>query len=213
MATPSRPFGSMRELHANELACLEAMARSGIEVAVPAALNYCTEHGLNTPPWLLVAATGMFSSLLKLQKSTKRGRSCGVVARYRQDMIDYARWDQIMVVRERQLLIREQIEELRTISAVPCGVLEEHEKTLAWLGSTLNRAFECAAMLLRGTSAFGSPEALKRSYFKVRRNSCDPDQALRYRQLNPSILKMLGLGEVLSLGVGRKPIALYELTY
>jgi hypothetical protein len=203
----------MRELHANELTCLETMAQAGAEVAVPAALNYCSEHRLNIPPWLLTAATATVCGLLKRQKSAKRGRSCGVLARYRQDMIDYARWDQITVVREQQLLFREQVDELRVIPALPHGALENHEKTLAWLGGTLDRAFECAAMLLRGTSAYGSPEAMKRSYFNVRRNSRDPHQAFRYHQLTPSILRELGLDEVLDLQAGRKPIAPHELTY
>ena len=113
MARYSRPFASLEQLHANELACLETMAQSGVQLVVPAALHYCIQHELTPPPWLLPTVTEMLCGLLKREKSTKRGRSCGAVARYRQDMIDYARWDQVMVVREKQKEILEQVQELR----------------------------------------------------------------------------------------------------
>lgn len=213
MATPSRPFASIDDLHASELACFEMMARSGVSVAVPAALHYCVEHQLNAPSWLLPAATDMHCSLLKREKSNKRGRSCGAVARYRQDMIDYARWDQIMVVREKQRDILEQAQGLRKLANVPKSLLGEHEKMLAWVGRSLNRAFECAAMLLEGSEAYGSPEAMKRSYFQVRRNSRDPSQAPRYHLLNRPILHKLGLEHDIGHRPRRKPVRLYELTY
>ena len=164
MAMPSRPFASIRDIHDSELACLEAMIQSGVAVAVPAALHYCTEHQLSAPSWLLPAAMEMLCSLLKREKSPKRGRSCGAVARYRQDMIDYARWDQIMLVREKQRDILREVEQLRRLRNVPRRLMHEHEKLLEWVGRTLSRAFECAAMLLEGSEAYGSAEAMKRSY-------------------------------------------------
>jgi len=155
----------------------------------------------------------MLCGLLKREKSTKRGRSCGAVARYRQDMIDYARWDQVMVVREKQKEILKQVQELRTIPKVSKSMLDEREKMLAWVGRTLNRAFECAAMLLEGSVAYGSAEAMKRSYFQVKRNNRNPDQALRYHQLSRHLLLKLGVKESHEIRPGKKTMPLYELTY
>jgi hypothetical protein len=135
------------------------------------------------------------------------------VARYRQDMSDYARWDQIMVVREKQRDILKQIQELRSLPKVPKRLLDEHEKMLGWVGRTLNRTFECAAMLLEGTEAYGTPEAMKRSYFQVEAKNRDPNQALRYHQLSRRLLLNLGVKEASELRPGRRSVPLYELTY
>jgi hypothetical protein len=189
------------------------MVQSGVALAVPAALHYCVQHNLSPPPWLLPAVTEMLCALLKREKSTKRGRSCGAVARYRQDSIDYARWDQVMVVREKQKEILEQVQELRTLPNIPKSILDEREKMLAWVGGTLNRAFECASMLLEGSEAFGSAEAMKRSYFQVKRNNRDSDQALRYHQLSRHLLLKLGVKQSHEVRPGKKAVPLYELAY
>jgi hypothetical protein len=211
MASP--PFASLTALHDHELFCLETMAQSGVALAVPAALHYCVQNQLSPPPWLLPATTEMLCGLLKREKPTKRGRSRGAVARYRQDMIDYARWDRVMVVRGKQQEILEQVQELRTLPKVPKGILDEREKMLAWVGRTLNQAFECAAMLLEGSEAFGSAEAMKRSYFQVKRNNRNPDQALRYPQLSRHLLLKLGVKESHEVRPGKKAVPLHELTY
>jgi hypothetical protein len=213
MPVASRPIASFSALHEHELARLETMAQSGVALAVPAALHYCVQHQLSPPPWLLPATTEMLCGLLKREKSTKRGRACGPVARYRQDMIDYARWDQVMVVREKQQEILKQVQKLRSLPTIPKSILDEQEKMLAWVGHTLNRAFECASMLLEGSEAFGSAEAMKRSYFQVRRNSKDSDRTLRYHQLSRHLLLKFGVKESHEIRPRKKSVPLYELTY
>jgi hypothetical protein len=194
------------------LACFEVMAGSGVVVAIAAALHYCRQHRLHVPPWAVAAADELLCDLLRRERSNRRGRACGAVARHRQDMIDYARWDQVKDVRQRQIEIAEQVEELRGLANVAPERLEEREKMLAWAGSTLNRAFECAAMILEGSEAYGSPDAIKRSYFQVERNSHDPGQALRYHMLDAEFLRMLGLKHEIEMRPGRKKVPLHELT-
>src|SRR5690606_24859112 len=89
---------------------------------------------------------------------------------------------------------------------------EDREQLQKWLGTTLERAFECSAMLLEGTEAFGSPDAIKRSYFKVVRNSADPKQVMRYHQLDPRFLHKLGLKWEPFVRPGRKIEPLYMLS-
>lgn len=212
MSIHRRPFRTVAQAHETQLCCFETMLRSGVAVAVPAALEYCQRNNLTAPPWLLAAATDLLCHLLKREKSTKRGRACGFVARYRQDTIDYTRWDQVMEVRRRQVELRDQVQELRQLSDVPQSLMLDREKMLAWAGSTLQRSFECAAMLLQGSAAYGSPDAMKKSYFNVRHARRDPRQRLRYHQIDPCMSQRLGVSHQIELRPGRKKVPLYELT-
>lgn len=94
---------------------------------------------------------------------------------------------------------------------IPKSHLEDREKHLAWVGDTLNRAFECASLLLRGTDSCGSPEAVKRSYLNVEANNRSGQQFCRYHLLDNSFLTKIG---ALKSGVispnSTRP--LYELT-
>ena len=210
MAICERPFNSLDELHETQLEYFKMMLDTG--VAVPAAMHYCTEHGLNAPPWLMRAATDLIVDLLKREKSKKRGRAASAVARYRQDMIDLARWDAIREVREKQKEFREDVEKLRTMPNVRRDLLEERRKMLEWLGRGSLRAYECAAMLLIGTEAFAGPDAMKKAYGRVERNSVDPKQATRYHVLQPRFLRRLGLESLLNVKPGKKFKPFYDLT-
>ena len=91
-------------------------------------------------------------------------------------MTDYERWDQVKVVREKQIEIRDEVDFLRAnLRKAPSGRLEDREKMLEWVGRSLRRAFECASMLLAESPAFGGPDAIKSSYLtveKANRNKC-----------------------------------------
>jgi hypothetical protein len=41
---PDHPFRSLKKLHETQLNDFEAMFRSGVALAIPAALHYCAEH-------------------------------------------------------------------------------------------------------------------------------------------------------------------------
>ena len=51
-----RPFKSVAELDAETLECFRICWHR--ELAVAAALHYCTEHELSAPQWLIVARSG-----------------------------------------------------------------------------------------------------------------------------------------------------------
>jgi hypothetical protein len=195
-----------------QMGWFEEMHDSGVAVAIPAALHYCGEYDLQAPKWLIRAADDLLCSLLRREKSNKRGRACGHVARYRQDMIDHARWSEVQVVRQKQIEIKEQVDELRAMANPPKVVLAERQKMLDWVGRTLRRAFECAAMLLEGTNAYGSPEAIKRSYFEVIRNDREQKRPLRYHVLDARFLARLGIEFEVGVRPGRKTVPLYDLT-
>lgn len=75
------PSRSIEDLDKAKLETYRQMFHA--ELGVAAALHYCTEHDLDAPRWLIRAATELVFALLRNEKSRKRGRSCGIVARYR----------------------------------------------------------------------------------------------------------------------------------
>ena len=182
------------------------------ELAVAAAIHYCTEHEFPAPQWLIDEAGNVLFSLLSHAKQGKRGRASGAVARYRQDMIDFARWEAVREVREQQVEIREQVEELRAISGAPKSMLQEREKMLNWVGHDWLRAYDCAAMILRGTDAAAGPDAMKASYLKVAQNNQDPSQALRYHVFDPVVVAKLGIRDVLKPNRSGRVVPFFELT-
>ena len=205
-------FESETPLHREQIESFEMMFRSGIAIAAAAALHYCHKHSLRVPPWLLAAASELLCDLLSREKAKRRGRSCGHVARHRQDRIDYVRWDQVKVIRDKQKDLKEEVQSLRSQANIPRHIMDDRENTLEWAGNTLNRAFECAAMLLEGSDAYGGAEAIKRSYFTVERNSKNPSQRLRYHLLDARFLDKVGISDGMGPRPRRKIVPLYELT-
>jgi hypothetical protein len=179
----------------------ERMVSAGVTVGVPAALHYCVEHQVKVPPWLARAALHLLCDLLKRETSTKRGRSAGAIARYRQDMVDMIRWNEVVVLAERQAYIRDCFQSDPTF---PKGRSSDELERAEWLGQSKSRVFECVADVLERTDAFGSPGSIKRSYFQVERQMKDSSKAWRYYQLDHLFLQSLGLESDLGYGHGAK---------
>ena len=185
-----------------EMELFKRMVEAGIPLGVPAALHYCSEHCLSVPQWLVKAALDLLCDLLKREVSTKRGRSGGAVARYRQDMIDMTRWNEICVLREKQQLVHESISMYEDTPIALTSRFAEEVARAEWLGRTLSRSFECASEVLERTEAFGSPESVKRSYRVVERSINHPVRAFRYHMLDPNFLQKVGIEH--DLGCGRR---------
>lgn len=200
-------------IHEREMEFLRLMANAGIAVAVPAALHYCHEHKYPVPDWLSKAAIDLLCELLKSEKPTRRGRTATHVARHRQDNIDFTRWSTVIWQRDAQQQLLEQVKTIREWPGeVPATYRSDREKLQEWLGTSLDRAFECAAMLLEGNEAYGSPDAMKRSYFKVQRAQGDLQQAIRYHQLDPHFLMKIGIKWEPFVRPGRKMVPVYKLS-
>jgi hypothetical protein len=193
---------------------LRVMAHGGSGIAIPAAIQYCSKCDLTVPRWLVQAAGIHYPELLRTGVPKKRGRSVSLVDRYRQDMKDYARWDEVKTVRSKQIEIREEVDFLRANPKMaPAGWLEDREKMLNWVGRSLKRAFECASMLLAESSAFGGPDAIKSSYLTVERVNRTRSQPLRYHILDADFLVSVGIAPfTLRQGRARKVVPLYDLT-
>src|ERR1019366_7469061 len=95
------------------------MFRSGVAIAIPAAADYCAEHGLAAPAWLVNASADLLCITLRRDTRKKRSRAAGLVTRYCQGMIHFARWDEVDLVLEQRKDCRREIAELRTLPKVP----------------------------------------------------------------------------------------------
>lgn len=197
-----RAIEAVTEFHRREMKLLRSCAAADVTVAIPAALYYCIEHGLNVPRWLSIRSLRLLCDLLKREKSTKRGRSVRSVDRHHQNMIDMIRWNEVLVLREKQKLSWETVKRYANEGwAKDCPLYAEEIARARWLGKSMTRACECASECLEATEAFGSAETMKKSYLQVEKDNRDPVRALRYAQFNPLLLRMLGIQE--DLGYGR----------
>lgn len=193
---------AVQELHRQEFEQLRNAYEAGVIVAAPAALHYCLEWGVAPPQWVVEAALHELCDLLKREKSKRRGRAAGAIARYRQDMVDFMRWNQVVVLREEQQRSTRLMETYPTCpSQGQARIYAEEAAKAEWLGHTLTRVYECASEGLEGTDAFGSPESIKRSCRAVDRNNRRPLDAFRYCQFHPLFVRMLGFED--DLGYSR----------
>lgn len=202
-----RPFRPLDYLNRRELDVLRRVAEAGSELAPAAALHFCTTYEADVPGWLIGSAARGYCKQLSSNQPKKRGRSSGPLERYRQDMIDYLRWDTIRTVREKQKEVPERLSALETYPPSWC-YLDQHKKLLKWYGRDWLRAYECASMLLRDTPAFGGPDAMKASYCRVER----ADNPLRYFLFQPEFLESIGLQHPSRWEQSRKFTPLYDLT-
>jgi hypothetical protein len=208
----ARHIGSLNQFHQRELQSLETMARGGTLIATSAALDYCYKYGLSLPSWFVGPAAQITKESLRKEKTSKRGRSAQPLDRYRQNMVDFARYDAVCEVREKQNELPRELQRQRQLPNVTANVIEGLEKMLAWAGQTLERAFQCASMILADTSAFGGPDAIKASYLRVKAAMLIPEQAHRYHILDPQFLASSGMKSFQLLGKGRKVVPLFDLT-
>lgn len=191
---------TLDQYHRRELEILRRGLDAGVTVAVPAALHYCLEHRLPAPEWLCGAALTLLCDLLKREKSKKRGRSTSAVARYRQDLVDFIRWNEAIVLREKQTRAHQTVNDYATIVDPSCRLYREEVQRAEWLGRSMETIFQCVSEVLEETEAFGSPESMKRSYHQVNRNHKDPVKVYRHLLLHPLFIQMLGLTDDLGYG-------------
>jgi hypothetical protein len=169
-------------------------------------------NALTAPVWVLEAATSGYCSALAGLTPKKLGRSSGPVERYRQDINDFVRWDELFHLRLKQGELREEVELIRSRGGLSKNDLREKEKYLAWVGHSWERAHECASMLLRETPAFGGPDAMKASYLRVTQNNRNQAQPLRYYLFDPEFLAKIGIEHPAFWGRGKKVEPFYNLT-
>ena len=200
----------LKAYHEKELNGCKRSFEAGNIGALLSAIHYCRSDNLTAPQWLLDASYDLLVEAIRHVKFGKPGRARSPFARFRQDMIHFARSDTVQEVREKQKEIREEVIELRKRKNVPPSLLKEREKMLRWAGRDWGMAYRCASVLLRGTDSFAGPDAMKASYLKVRRLAKDPKQTMRFRLIDNYTMQRLKLLKVFEPPQDRKPRVLFD---
>jgi hypothetical protein len=184
-------------------------------LAAAAALDYCVENRVAPPSWVVEDAALALRELLLREKPPVRGRAGGLVARYRQDQIDFERWDGVLQARENQKRVAERVRVLEKhpdFKAKNPRHVEHELKLLAWLGKDWDRAYEVAAMCLLGRDAFAGPEAVKASYKRVQKRQKSGEDVGKYVRFHDEFLLKLGLEHPTWHRRGIKFLPIYNLT-
>src|SRR5262249_18656891 len=100
-----RAMGSIEKFCERELNSRKRARDAGVLAAVPDALAFCREHKIAPPDWLLEDAEELCLVGIRGGLPKGRGRTANHLARYRQAIIDYSRWDAVMEVRRKQVEI------------------------------------------------------------------------------------------------------------
>lgn len=187
-------------------------------LATAAALHYCKERKLNAPEWATRPAADLLCWFLTMQTGRGQGKP-GPIARYRSDMITYARWSEVDEVKEQQARIASDITELRQLLAElfptsPTFVqdrrnlemrLEEKKQIQRWIGQSQQEAYFCAAALLADSPFAAGPQSMEDAYNKVQSDFEDPTQAKRYFSFHPTFMYQMGLADLSGPNCGVSP--------
>ena len=210
MPIHERPIESIEQFYEALLDQHRVMFESGTQLAITAAMDCCDRYGLTPPTWVVTESVKLQCALLRGGTPKRRGRSTGTVDRYRQDAIDYARWDAVNEVRENRKMLRDKV---NALSKLPGRTAKDRriecEKLLQWAEAD---SFRRASTLLEGSSAFGGPEAVKTSFLKVKRNLRNQSTAMRYHILDADFHRKFSDRTTPSDNSGKKIEHLFDLT-
>jgi hypothetical protein len=181
------------------------------ELAVANALHYCAEMNVQPPAWVVKDAAALLCDLLKREKSEKRGRAAGRIARYRQDMWDVERWD---AVEEMRRMRRKAQSEMKIMRAQRDKFKDTRywrraEQLLAWLR---HGTFECASMYLTGRDARASANTMRTSYRRCNRRAAGFLRPDRYHLFDEDLLVKFGFPRMIDRKPGTKWVSLFNLT-
>lgn len=190
---PGSAKDHIADLDRMRLDLCERMWLAGSPLGATAALYHSVTYGVALPRWAVGAALVLVCDLLKREKSEKRGRSAGGLARYRQDYIDFIRWNEVISLEEKQKTLKQQLADFERMPVDHQDFYRDELKRAKWLGQTRTRIFECVSEMLQGTEASGSPLSIKRSFLAVERNNRHPTEAYRYVLLEQPLLTHLNI--------------------
>ena len=203
----ANPLDAIHQRELNELKSLTIHR----ELAVAAALDYCAEHGITAPRWVVEEGATLVRELLLREKALSRGRAGNRISRYKSDQRDVERWDAVEAIRRVRMKTKYDAKLRRQYGETPenSRSMYHHERTLAWLR---NGTFECASRYLAGREARVGADAIRASYRRCLRRAGTGSFPDRYYVLDQRFLKKLGIPGLHERKRGTKLLHLYDLT-
>jgi hypothetical protein len=203
----------LSDYHQRALVELHSIFDAGFVLAGPAALHYCTQNELAHPEWLISETSRGYSRQFRPNTQKKPGRAGEPIQRYRQDMIDFVRWDTVReVVDQQQELLRNVNAIQKDYGRTARDILKLQRLLAERAGKNLPTAFRCASTLLSETPAFGGDSAMKTSYYRVEKKFRDPIESCRYFLFESAFLESVGLIHPSKWPQSKEWASLYKLT-
>lgn len=140
--------------------------RGGAVTALYDALSLALEHG-TVPSWVVDGARQWLA--VSCAWPTGRGRTANPRARALSDYIHVYRWDMVLMIRQHQAQTSENLEGLRELQ-IPPSKIKQIMAGVRDFGHTWADAYQHASRELANHFAFGSADAIKKSYLRVQRN-------------------------------------------
>jgi hypothetical protein len=180
------------------------------ELAVVAALDYCAQEKIAPPTWVVERAAVLICNLIKREKTHKRGRHAGIIARYRQDMWDIERWDAVEEMRRIKKKNRDDLAQLRSHGKKYVGThyWTHAQRFVEWFR---NGIYECAARTLVGRDARASAATMRASHRRCVHRSAGWTRPDRYHLFDEDFLVKLGFPRLIDRKPGTKFICFYHL--
>lgn len=176
------------------LSDLEQAYAAGNVLALFEACEYCDTSEIQLPSWIPQEAFKLLAAALTDGLSHRRGRATGLLARLREDLKHYERWDTVMsLVEHRETVWKEYQETLRSPGLKPKDRARLTARAPFDPGRNLEETFIAASKDLRGTFAEGSPDAIRKSYQYIRRLSNDPEKASMLTSLSARTYSRFGV--------------------
>lgn len=141
--------------------------RGGAITALFDALSLALEHG-TVPRWVVEDARQWLA--VSCAWPTARGRTANPRARALSDYIHFYRWDMVLAIRQHQAQCSENVEGLRQLK-IPRNKIAAIMAGYRDFGHTWADAYQHASHELANHPAFGSADAIKKSYLRVQRNT------------------------------------------
>ncbi len=179
------------------------------EIGIARALDYCAEHSITPPHWVVQEANELLIRLLRGDKPHRKGRLANYVTQFGQELRDTERWSAVKSVQEIRAAARGDDKVLARLPEKPeTEILRRtHAKRKAWLKRD---NFECAADLLCGYDAYATPSAIKRSYRRIE-NKRKHERGRLGAWFSESFLKKLGLEQIYERRPGHKTFLFIDL--
>jgi hypothetical protein len=171
---------------------LREVSDAGMQLAVPAALYYCSQNGISPPKWLTNRASDLLNALLHLEGDRTRRRRREPVLTYMKDQVHYARYDAVQSAKEARVTLSENRQEMEGRKG------KKADRIVRDLDFNLNRVrsdesiFEEVKNQLKKTAAAGGADAVKKSYQRISKEVREQGMVFKYHSFDDRFLRRIG---------------------
>lgn len=173
---------------------LEQAYAAGNVLALFEACEYCDANEIQLPSWIPQEAFALLAAALTDGLSHRRGRAMSPLARLRENLKHYERWETVMsLVEHRQNGWKEYQEALRSPGLNPKDQARLTAQAPFDPGNNLEETFIAASEFLQNSFPHGSPDTIRKSYQYIERLSKDQERSSMLTALSDRTYERFGV--------------------